>query len=50
MLVVNLLYNFIRKEMVEDLAEDEVGNVPLEECPQDNIENITTVDLIDEWT
>ena len=45
-----LLHNFIRREMAEDPAEDEVENLNLEEQQEDDIENITVVEPTDEWT
>ncbi|XP_039128388.1 protein ALP1-like [Dioscorea cayenensis subsp. rotundata] len=45
-----LLHNFIRKEMIEDPAEDEVGTLSLEENIEDEIGNITTVEPTNEWT
>lgn len=44
-----LQHNFIRREMIKDPAEDELGTLSLEKNIQEDVDNITTIEPTDEW-
>ena len=43
------LHNFIRREKVEDLVEDEVNNLILDESTEDYNDNIIAVEPTNKW-